>query len=258
MAPFSQLYEYLTKYEPDFADILARAHKFFLDRETITKEIFDCATDYGKQLWEHGLLELPFDTCAFASYKDNGNIQVALTWKNLDNGNRILTRIYAIIPGKMMTKIGGYPLTVGFKIVTGEEAEVGSKIDDDATLHPDFNISDFERKVAGFLTGIIGCLETRGISQSDIKAPKHTNKLRAAKGKAPLFEHKRVYVDMNSFRIPGMLGTGMTHASPRLHWRRGHVRRLPDGRLTAVRPCLVGAPENGTISHEYMVRNLLQ
>jgi hypothetical protein len=33
---------------------------------------------------------------------------------------------------------------------------------------------------------------------------------------------------------------GGTHASPRLHWRRGHVRRLANGKITNVRPTLVG------------------
>lgn len=40
------------------------------------------------------------------------------------------------------------------------------------------------------------------------------------------------------------------HASPRLHWRRGHIRRLGD-RTTWVRASLVGKSENGVIVHDY-------
>ena len=34
---------------------------------------------------------------------------------------------------------------------------------------------------------------------------------------------------------------GGAHASPRMHWRRGHVRKLESGKMTHVRPCLVNA-----------------
>lgn len=43
-----------------------------------------------------------------------------------------------------------------------------------------------------------------------------------------------------------------THASPRLHWRRGHIRHLGDEKKTWVRPCLVGDGEHGTIIHDYV------
>ena len=41
------------------------------------------------------------------------------------------------------------------------------------------------------------------------------------------------------------------HASPRLHWRRGHIRRLGN-RTTWVRASLVGKSENGVIVHDYV------
>lgn len=43
-----------------------------------------------------------------------------------------------------------------------------------------------------------------------------------------------------------------THASPRLHWRRGHIRRLAPERTTWVRPTLVGYEDRGTIIHDYV------
>lgn len=41
------------------------------------------------------------------------------------------------------------------------------------------------------------------------------------------------------------------HASPRLHWRRGHIRHLPSG-ITWVRPPLVGDGEHGTVINDYV------
>jgi hypothetical protein len=48
------------------------------------------------------------------------------------------------------------------------------------------------------------------------------------------------------------IGAG-THASPRLHWRRGHIRHLASGKKTWVRASLVGAAEGGVIVHDYRV-----
>ena len=47
---------------------------------------------------------------------------------------------------------------------------------------------------------------------------------------------------------------GGTHASPRLHDRRGHSRRLPDGRIVWVRPCKVGDASRGVVFHDYQVK----
>lgn len=48
--------------------------------------------------------------------------------------------------------------------------------------------------------------------------------------------------------------TGQSHASPRLHWRRGHVRRLPGGNLTWVTSCMVGDAAAGVIDKDYRVK----
>jgi len=41
--------------------------------------------------------------------------------------------------------------------------------------------------------------------------------------------------------------------APRLHLRRGHLRRLPSGQKTWVRPCWVGHASQGVVSKEYEV-----
>lgn len=47
---------------------------------------------------------------------------------------------------------------------------------------------------------------------------------------------------------------GGSHATPRLHVRRGHVRALSSGKLTWVRQCLVGNPDRGVVEKDYHVR----
>ena len=47
---------------------------------------------------------------------------------------------------------------------------------------------------------------------------------------------------------------GGTHASPRWHVRRGHWRRLADGRRVFVRQCQVGDPARGGVVKDYIVK----
>lgn len=101
-----------------------------------------------------------------------------------------------------------------------------------------------------------------------IKAPQMMNRARARKGKEPMAEHRIVTIVPARFRGQRQAGTG-THASPRLHWRRSHLRHFdhhvptaqwaPEhehlgkkGWWCAVVPrMLVGKAELGEVSHEY-------
>ncbi len=77
-----------------------------------------------------------------------------------------------------------------------------------------------------------------------------TNRRKAAEGKPPSYSWRTVVV-------PAMLrasaALGGTHASPRLHERRGHWRKLESGRQVWVRDCLVGDPDLGVVEKDYKV-----
>tara|TARA_R110000744_G_scaffold373657_1_gene485960 strand:- start:45 stop:932 length:888 start_codon:yes stop_codon:yes gene_type:complete len=84
--------------------------------------------------------------------------------------------------------------------------------------------------------------------------PLKLQKAREKRGKCPLFEH-------HVLKIGGMTSTGKllakggTHASPRQHWRRGHVRVLrrdtPEEKKTLIPACLVSG--RGFVSKDYEV-----
>ena len=72
------------------------------------------------------------------------------------------------------------------------------------------------------------------------------NKRRIAKGKAPFFSYHILECtdDGSAARGPHQ---GGTHASPRSHLRRGHIRRLSDTRSTWVRASMVGSKSSGIV-----------
>lgn len=92
-------------------------------------------------------------------------------------------------------------------------------------------------------------LECTNIETEAIEAPGKLNKKRIAAGKVPFFEYRVLKI-----RAAGQKTAetgGGSHASPRLHYRRGHIRRLQSGKKTWVRPHMVGDAAKGHIVKDY-------
>ncbi len=79
------------------------------------------------------------------------------------------------------------------------------------------------------------------------------NSKRAAKGKGPiLFDWRTVNVEPAK---PKGDHQGGTHASPRLHDRRGHWRTIKKtGKRVWVRNCKVGDASKGVVFHDYAIK----
>lgn len=90
---------------------------------------------------------------------------------------------------------------------------------------------------------------TEGIYQKRIL--EHSRGVKRPKVK--FFETKMLVVDADK-NISGnkYLPSGKTHASPRQHLRRGHIRRLSSGNIW-VNSCVVGDPTKGMIAKQYAV-----
>jgi hypothetical protein len=86
------------------------------------------------------------------------------------------------------------------------------------------------------------------VIQVEHEPPKTINRSRICKGKVPFFSWKTLHVKGET---DGSGDAGGGHASPRLHFRRGHVRRIGDGRRVWVRSCLVGDKTAGFAGKDY-------
>ena len=76
------------------------------------------------------------------------------------------------------------------------------------------------------------------------------NAKRIRKGKAPLYEWTTVQLERKAPELPAA-PKGGTHASPRLHQRRGHWVTSKLGKRFWRSQTVVGKPENGMIFHDY-------
>lgn len=77
------------------------------------------------------------------------------------------------------------------------------------------------------------------------------NAKRIKKGKTPLYEWRTVALERKVSELPAA-PKGGTHASPRLHQRRGHWATSKLGKKFWRREAVVGNPENGMIFHDYV------
>lgn len=97
---------------------------------------------------------------------------------------------------------------------------------------------------------VINCAN---VTTAEISAPTALNKKRQEKGKQPFFTYKVLQLS-DERRDVGKTGAGGSHASPRMHLRRGHLRRL-ESKVVWVRPAMVNAGANtGAVLKDYAVQ----
>jgi len=100
-------------------------------------------------------------------------------------------------------------------------------------------------------------LNTKNLDHRVFEPPDKLNKARAKNHKSPL--RRVTYIDSSKYgraldetrameRVPG------THASPRMHLRRAHLRHLKDGRILSIHATIVNAHMDPVVRAKYLVR----
>jgi hypothetical protein len=104
---------------------------------------------------------------------------------------------------------------------------------------------------------LVGAMSLEKIRCETVPAPAKLNKKRERKGKVPFFEYKVLDIVADVMATPKERAGRPhgQHASPRMHKRRGHIRRLDTGRVTWVRPTIVGKPGRGIVEKSYNVHH---
>jgi hypothetical protein len=97
-------------------------------------------------------------------------------------------------------------------------------------------------------------INARGVKLQTEPAPVKLNRKRIQKNKPPLYEHH--VLKIGGYSSSGrVLGVGASHASPRAHWRRGHIRTIrrgtPQQKRIRIPASLINGP--GFVSKEYEI-----
>jgi len=128
-------------------------------------------------------------------------------------------------------------------------------IDDDVLRYGpvDENV-DLPKDTAELMLAYVGqWMEALSTTAGAYKASVHqsfTNRRKIAAKKMPTYDWTTVKIGPRAGKSEHQ---GGTHASPRLHDRRGHLRRLRSGKTCWVKACKVGDATKGTVFHDYEV-----
>lgn len=104
--------------------------------------------------------------------------------------------------------------------------------------------------ILGFVSAWYESLSRRNQAYIPSVAQTFTNRRKIAQGKPPSYDWRTVIIEPVA---PRKESQGGTHASPRLHDRRGHLRRLRNGKNVWVKACKVGDPTKGIVFHDYKI-----
>ncbi|MDX4957922.1 hypothetical protein [Delftia acidovorans] len=98
----------------------------------------------------------------------------------------------------------------------------------------------------------LAVLNCTNVHVVDNPPPESLNKKRLRSGKVPLFSYKTLHIKAAVRSVFGV-GSSCERAGPRLHMRRGHIRRLSSGVSTWVQSCMVGNSKQGMVFKDYKV-----
>jgi hypothetical protein len=95
-------------------------------------------------------------------------------------------------------------------------------------------------------------LHCANVTTAEIAPSTALNKSRQAKGKQPFFTYKVLQLSDHRL-VNGDNGAHAGHARPRMHLRRGHLRRLPN-KVIWVRPAMINtSSQDGIVVKDYAV-----
>lgn len=179
--------------------------------------------------------KLPFETCWFEfSFEHDGNSVVfGILAKDYPDGRLGLT---------VFRKETVQWLLIGNMYSDGKEqrGEIADSIGEFRAAW----MADIFSLVRTFVTAM-GCNNVRKVEG---RPPEKVQKKRQKNGKKPLFSFWTL--ELKQERVEGD-PQGGTHASPRLHLRRGHPREFAPGKYTWVQPCVVGNKKLGMVHKDY-------
>jgi hypothetical protein len=99
----------------------------------------------------------------------------------------------------------------------------------------------------------VAALASKDVISETVAAPHKLNKARLARGLAPLVEYRTIKLSPGAVAHCKLLSLedSVSRNPVKLHWRRGHVRRITSGRMVPVAPCIVGSAAVGSVIKNY-------
>ena len=235
------------------AAMIERAQKFdfgnlVLEQKDDNSYTIPALTEDEKNFWREGLIPLPFPVCWYE-------------W--VLNGFRSGLLVLERDPGLWVQRLDLVRNEVLFDCITvklDKQPTIGSShihaaLSGNRALLNTLAGEQLSGWIASsgllaiYLTLMLNSKSTESVTEP---APVKLNAARIKRGHAPLAAHRVVHIVPRRFQYErGPLGH--ERLSPRLHWRRSHLRHYPDGKMVVIARMLIGKAELGEVSHEYRI-----
>lgn len=196
---------------------------------------------------------LPFENIALEFLASNGNKYILLASENYINGEFAL--VADVIMKTSEKGYGGIPF--GY-LCNEDTSKTGlcprnNKALD--MLNSDKGLLQYQLDVlSGYFSYLIMFLAAtqcnNAITSEDDYPDIKLNNSRQKKGKTPFYQYKVLTIGGNT--LLGASNSGSKHNSPRMHLRRGHIRRLADKNVW-VNSAVIGNKKNGILEKEYRI-----
>lgn len=226
-------------------------------------------TKEEQDIFSMGLLPLPFEKTWFESPSADGSEFLCYLLEEIDNGF-VVTPMRVIESRMQVIQVTGEQWTVRY----GTPGETPPTIDlydqfgggaileeaQNSFLKDGPDQKTIVKGEIGFVLYLLLMLSSKTTEIRETPAPHKINKKRSARGKAPIPSHRVVSI------IPRKAVAeyrrqeneqAASRSSPRIHWRRSHIRQLQNGKTTVVARALIGYrtdPERETVTHSYKVK----
>jgi hypothetical protein len=257
-------------YETSTSNILDAAVKF--DLGNVNSKNLETLIDTGKECASEGLLELPFEiTYAEGSFEyGSSEIRSGTVFAPA-------SRCFGAAEFESRPELMGGTAALNFSRISGCDNDQNSWkaptlitvfsqgftdifcVPALKSIAENYEITDDQCQGAADINTTLlyvlhSLINARGIKLQIEPAPAKLNRKRAKKNKLPLHEHR--VLKIGGYSSGGrVLGVGATHASPRAHWRRGHIRTIHQGtpkqKRIAIPSSLINGP--GFVSKDYEI-----
>lgn len=228
---------------PSFPSVVASAARFEFDRDLATEDLYN----FGRECVEQHVFPLPAASVIYEYDRrlSNGMVHRISMLAVLQNGQIIIGAIGAL---------DGIVKTIGFSTVEltddgkYQEFELyfGSPLWDDLTR-------DLMKEATCYFVAFTMSLKCRDVIVTEHKPSERVAKKREKRGQDPIAVYTTVRVKPELRSAYRNRADDFARTSPRLHFRRGHLRTLPNGKMTVVSPCYVGNSKAGVVVKDYEV-----
>lgn len=216
--------------------------------------------DEGKGI-ENKPFKLPYPiTCIefTIDYLNSGLSKGLITCKESNEGVQCYLSVcckdpsfWHLLPISLYFKSGISPLAKNELICEEIKSErYNLEVSQVGTIYANYVQQFLKRPLIEFFEAL-ACDNTYVQSLGNFNHKKKNEKLKKA-GKLPLYETKILVVDSQPKNVD-TTDYGGTHASPRQHLRRGHIRRLASGKTIWINNQIIGKASNGKIDKSYSV-----